>query len=534
MAERQIKKRKIKNDNFIPLEIIYEISKYIRNIKDFLHLTQINKYYYENLLINENKKVNEIISIILKEMDFNVTPSKSLPHYLFDKLESVAENSLAYKKELEMLTKFTNLKILHFSDLSEDYTFKYLPKLEELNIVGGQLKKDSFLNLKHIKKLLLHSCDINNSDLDNCLQNFTNLTELKIINCENHEKFTGKCLQKLNQLKNLNIMFSLIEDENLKNLTNLTKLNISNCDNIKGTCFKYLKNLEFLKAHGTNVKHLNELTKLKKLKISPISFDGETNTSFLKNMTNLEYLEIVVEECDDEDFKNLTKLKYLNLEGSGLSGKFINYLTSLEELQCCVSGIEDDSCLKNVKRLILENTPELTDSYLKQFKNLVKFKLNDIDNINGDCFLDLINLEKLDIAGTTKIKDEHLINLKKLKSLCISDSTTVTGECFKHFTQLKKLNAATSKVKEEYLECLTRLEKLELTLCPQIENGKFLLNMNGLKDLFIGEDISLLGREIEKLKKRIENGELLKNIELEELNEGDNNNEEEDIDDEDE
>ncbi|KAL9645768.1 hypothetical protein ABK040_003500 [Willaertia magna] len=390
--ERQTKKRKI--ESFIPLEIIYEISKYIDYIIDFLHLTQINKYYFENLLIKENEIVNEIFKSIFKAMNFRPKPTTTFPNYLFDKFQSL---SLYKMDDFKKLKKFTNLKTLRTWKIPNDYIFDNLLKLEEIYIYDRELNNNSLSKLTHLKKLSLQD-----------------------------SKF---------------------------------KISVSGYD--------YL----FLRPG--------------------------VGSNFLPNLTNLEYLDIISEWINGEDFKNLTKLKHLKI------------------LHCNIDDvIENEAYLKNVKRLSLQYY-EITD--LKQFTNLVKLDISftrDNDHFNSECFLHLINLEKLNMkrSDTKKIKDEHFINLKKLEHLNISYCKGITGECFKYLTHLKTLFAEKSEVKEEYLEHLQNIKKLYLTHCNQILKGEFLLNMNRLNELEVGHLILINRVEIEKIKKRIEKGELLKEI----------------------
>ncbi|KAL9645755.1 hypothetical protein ABK040_003487 [Willaertia magna] len=334
--------------------------------------------------------------------------------------------------DFAILKKFTNLKTIHTWKIPNNYIFDNLLKLEEIYIYDSELNNKSLSKLTQLRKLSLQDSKFNADLIDD---------EIISLN--------------INQLKHLQI---------------LTVATVRDSD------------------------YLKELINLKKLIISPFK-KTFLDSSNLKNLTNLEYLDFNG-RINDEDFKNLTKLKYLKIQGS-FSGKLIDYLPSLEELYCNFKKIKNNnSYLKNVKRLSLQCC-ELTD--LKQFTNLVKLDISftcDSDHFNGECFLHLINLEKLNMkrSDTKKIKDEHFINLKKLEHLNISYCKGITGECFKYLTQLKILFAEKSEVKEEYLE---HLQNIFNSLLNELE---------------VGEDILIFRVEIEKTKKRIEKGELLKEI----------------------
>ncbi|KAL9645767.1 hypothetical protein ABK040_003499 [Willaertia magna] len=391
-------------------------------------------------------------------MDFYPKPTTTFPNYLFNIFESFSVQKSI--DDFTILKQFTNLKTIHALQIPNDYIFDNLPKLEKLYIKDSQLNKNCLSKLTQLKKLSLRYCKFN-------------------------------------------------EDLSLPNHLNNLKLdNYAENDYLIFCNMNQLKHLENLTVTVCKKDYLKELTNLKKLKIH---IEKSVDSSFLRNLTNLEYLNITSERILDQDFKNLTKLKYLKIKGF-FSGQLIDYLPSLEELHCNFNKIENDAYLKNVERLSLVGRYEPID--LKQFTNLVSLNISSSVDFNGECFLHLINLESLNMAScdTYKIKDEHFINLKKLKSLNISYCNGITGKCFKYLTQLKTLYAEKSEVKEEYLKYLQNIEKLYLTHCNQIVKGEFLLNMNRLNELEVGNEILIFRVEIEKIKKRIEKGELLKEI----------------------
>ncbi|KAL9653179.1 hypothetical protein ABK040_009486 [Willaertia magna] len=90
------------------------------------------------------------------------------------------------------------------------------------------------------------------------------LKELIISNC--NEWFTGECLLHFNNLKNLDIKYSNVQDIYLNNLFQLKRLNIKNCININGECLLSLKNLTELDISSTSIKD-EYLQNLKKLKV---------------------------------------------------------------------------------------------------------------------------------------------------------------------------------------------------------------------------------------------------------------------------
>ncbi|KAL9656416.1 hypothetical protein ABK040_005181 [Willaertia magna] len=397
--ERKVKKRKL-NNFILPIEIVYEILLYLDETIDFISFSQINKYFYENLLIVDNIALNEIF----KNNDIYLLDN--LPHYLF-KLPYlfVQEND---NNNFNLLLKFYNLKKLIITGITDEqyFIFPKLEKLEELEIFFCDLSKNVFTNLHNLKKLEIdNSCSLLDDDL-----NFNNLINLK--------KLTFSCNK-------------LIGDS-LQNLMNLESLTIVNVKNI-------------------NV--LNSLINLKELTIGDID-----ECSFLQKLTNLEKLNIKSESLKDKDLIHLKKLKFLQFD-TAINGYCLTQLPNLEEVTCSLENVENLNTLKAIKRLRLLNlswktSKTFTDNDLKQLPNIVELTLRWNKTISEGALKELVNLEKLNISYNNNFKDKDLINLKKLKYLNISNCENINGKCLQYFTELKEIDITGTNIKQEYLQKL--------------------------------------------------------------------------------
>ncbi|KAL9643458.1 hypothetical protein ABK040_010073 [Willaertia magna] len=546
--ENCLKKRKLmkeKEENkFISIDILYEIVKYFNNIKDFINLSRINKYSYENLLINNlfNNLFHSIIeSQYINQNEFILT--NNLPNYLFEKLKylniSLTENNLNILKQFKNINKLN----LFYSEPSKFLNNNLITDIRT-NKDYNTILESSLLKLKdNLTSLTVEDCKLK----DNVIKDFVNLTFLKIVEIDfsffrRDFYFTGKCLQNFKQLTYLYIYDnSIVKDLYLKDLINLQELHLPKCTNITGKYFYRFKNLEILNVTENKIDdcfldNIVKITNLKRLSISNEKsnyFFYKLNSSFLRKMTNLEYLDIICDSTLDKDFCNLKNLKNL-IVYSGKENKKIgncfNYLNNLEELKCDLNIINDLKCLQKIKRLkikklsdnikdedlkyltnIIEikinesvigefllnllNLEKLTimeslikDEYFINLKNLQKLSLSDCSNISGECFNSLQNLKKLKLLNINTIFDNHLISLKKLQKLKIFYNNTITGECLKYFNHLKELYLNKTFIKEEYLEDLINIEKLQMQNCPCLVKGKFLLNMKQLRYLIIGEE----------------------------------------------
>ncbi|KAL9643369.1 hypothetical protein ABK040_014822 [Willaertia magna] len=487
-------------------ETLSEIIKYLSYV-DYIHLAQINKYFYDLLLIKDNYLFNQF-GDLLKYKLFDL---KNVPDYLF-KLKHLC---LFEKANFHVLENFTNLKSLNSSHIPEQYLIR-LTNLEKLySMAGRYLTKHTLLNLKNLKSLTIGwNKQLNDDwvkDLTNLkklclfqcpnfkgesLLNLNNITKLILSNCD----ISGKYFVNLKQLKVLRLRdCNNLLDINFE-LFNLRKLYIQYCPNITLNLLQNLNQLTKLEIDVTenninNInKYLKNLISLKYLDIN-INYRNEFDSSCLKYLINLEIL-IINEICskfEDEHFCNLGNLKELIIKSIGNSksnGRFLKYITNLEALDCDV--IFESDYYKSLIKLQKLNLGTKNDFkrnitnetiYLQNLRELTiqNLTLNFINNHIQLIHLKFINIDKCELLGNdslfnytpnltfltlneTNIDDKDLFCLKELKTLIIKKCDGFSGKSFTSFNKLNHLNISQSKnVELGYLRYLSELKKLFLT-----------------------------------------------------------------------
>ncbi|ACL70731.1 leucine-rich repeat protein [Halothermothrix orenii H 168] len=169
-----------------------------------------------------------------------------------------------------------------------------------------------------------------------------------------------------------------------------------------------LKNIKELRIHGIPVKDYSPLGRLKKLKVLTIwGYQAlpvdkywpcrVRDLSFLKNLTDLEYLEFKFNDIKDlSPLANLTRLKHLKINYDRVSNLDpISGLTGLVHLDLVNNNIEDISPLVGLKNLEIL---DLSGNRVKDITPLLKLcKLKSVTLKN--------NHFKLDIEVINKLKD---------------------------------------------------------------------------------------------------------------------------------
>ncbi|KAL9656784.1 hypothetical protein ABK040_004321 [Willaertia magna] len=403
-----------------------------------------------------------------------------LEELIVDNMYDINENTFTNLKQLKILSIFS------YNDLKDEW-LKNLNNLTELSIP----KKATFSGncLQYFKNLrFLHIRNCSNMD-DELLLNCKQLTNINVSFCN---KIFGNCFKELNELKHLNINYCYnVKEDFLNNLNNLESLNIIECKNIFGHCLQNLQQLQTLNIKVHSVTQLNILIHLKNLKNLHIVFIKDKNTEttiFLLNLINLEklYLKSFKDFIfRDEDFYNLKNLKFLKIVTkknnlSKFTGKYTQYCTKLEKISCNVSfEVKYLDYLTNIKFLNLQNIKEniYFNKAFSQFKKLEKLKLSSKFEI-------IINNDPTDLQLFTNLK--HL-TLQKLINLNVSELD----------------------IEDKDLMELNNIQYLNVTYCPKLVSGTFLLNMNKLIHLVCLEDEDLNKIEIDKVKNEIKKGNTL-------------------------
>ncbi|KAL9656519.1 hypothetical protein ABK040_005281 [Willaertia magna] len=491
-------------EHFLSRDILVKIAEYLNDVKDYLHLFQINKHIYENILNNKDF----ILDNHLFTFDRETKLIEKLPNYLFNLKYLNINNE---NNDFNLLLKFKFIKYLQINKLPEKFIFTEFPFLEELVIFNSILQKETFKNLTHVKKCYFTSCKIKDSYLDHLI----NLEELTFNNCK---EITGECLQHFDKLTSLTDISSFLDDdvaEYIEGLTKLKHLKIFTYSLSFNSYFlRNLINLETLDItlQDFDKEDLNLLINLKELSISGLDLnlsDDENNNCF-NNLINLVKLNVnCLTTFTGKCLLNLTNLVKLFIEGTPVKDQYLINLKNLKELNINYCKNIEGTCLQNMIGLqVLEaSNTNLEDNYLKQLRSLISLDLyvSVCKHITGECLLKLTNLEELIINNNENINENYFFNLTNLKTLEISKCKNITGKCFANLINLIDLFINGNCVNEDYLEKLTNLQTLHAFNCPSIKKGQFLLKMNKLNTFRTTNGYS----EIEELRERVKAGQTI-------------------------
>ncbi|KAL9643352.1 hypothetical protein ABK040_014806 [Willaertia magna] len=166
-------------EHFLTVDILSIIAEYLDNVKDFIHLFQINKFVYNNILNNSQTVLRN--NIFKKEVILCL--NEKLPPYLFQLQNlNITQTERKEINNFNLLNKFKYLNYLEIQRIPENFIFPNL-SLKKLHIDISALQQNTLINLqKQLTALEFDTCIVN----DNCLNYLNNLQTLKQVVMDYH------------------------------------------------------------------------------------------------------------------------------------------------------------------------------------------------------------------------------------------------------------------------------------------------------------------------------------------------------------
>lgn len=349
---------------------------------------------------------------------------------------------------------------------------KMYPFIITPNVIISTSTNLHILSRRTYVKKIRSTIDVDINDW--LLLKLSNLTHLDISYNLNNRSLTYRSINKLTNLIELKCCYSsCVTDKALYKLTNLTSLDCSNCA-VTSQSISLLVNL----------KHLIYVF------LDPMNTSNELNidTSFIENLTNLEYLKI--NSCVQQNKKGLLrlkKLKQLDLHNY-IHPDTIEVLPNLEYLNCGNYEYEDRHLigLNNLKQLICGHNCYFTYKSFTKLTNLNVLNLYGSKlHVSYDVIYTFINLTQI-YCYYFHLPDYVFKNMKNLKLLHCDDNLVLTDKCFEYIPNLTELNCGRNVLFTD--NGIITLNNLKTLLCGSNTKltDKTLLNLPNLTKLNCG------------------------------------------------
>ncbi|CCU55857.1 leucine rich repeat gene family [Choristoneura biennis entomopoxvirus] len=358
--------------------------------------------------------------------------------------------------------------------------------------------------LKNIKCIIIYGI-YNIKDILDCLPN------VEFIRMET-EKFYTLELDLFNNLHNLKYLlinnFNIINSNNIQYNNKLIYLELTNSIVDDENILLYVnKNLHYLKLFKTYVKlcYLEEFINLKYISIWDKNMYVEGN--YIKNMTNLQIMEIynIDNVCDIEKFYDL-KVVRLSLCNQIIDIKNLEFFHNIESLdiECNnMTYIESFEYLTKLKYLSI-NSYNTINNILYNINSssleILNISINTCNNeaINFELLKNMINLRSFKLVdenyNTFLIIDLNIImKMKNLENLYIENIYIKNIENINYLNNIKNLNLINNKISNiDFIYNNINIIELNLSrnLIYDITNLKYLkklkklsLNTNNIIDI---------------------------------------------------
>ncbi len=428
-----------------------------------------NTYLYKGDIFEDGAKYVNNGTLIYPDSETKVETWLGIPNSYLDNFINISMVDNLYTKSsydignIDGVGKLTGLKELYLDEahviIKDEFIFKNNVNLETLKInlehasMGGKaINLSSNINLK----TLYYYSDIGITDYPEQFKK-RNLNEdiTLFLYGDSYGDITNANIKNLQGVSRLGIIncnkknYSYVKElVNLKNLIITTPYDYDyNNDFVPISDFASISNLETLYYQGKMdyLSSTGTLPKMEKLKKLYLNVDGDLDNFNFENVSNVEYLSLKDDYCEDKDkrimelngFSSLNKLKYLNIENfclNNLTG--IEVLTNLETLVGSDLKLNNKvGSIKNFKGSVnnYANLPNLRSWYTYGYLNespkrtFSEEEIKIIKNLNYivcPYFNYIIsnieegefnNLEYLYVNGISQENLNKLVNLKELE-----------------------------------------------------------------------------------------------------------------------
>jgi Leucine-rich repeat (LRR) protein len=282
-------------------------------IVDFINLTSLNIQNskvesLKNLSNNGKIKYLNISNTKISEKNFNqLSYLKNINTLILKNINFTISNLIPFG-----LNKLNYLDVSNNPNLKNINEFKKFSKLKNLIMENANIS-NQFQNLKELQLINLNYLDISNNNLSNLnanedpniLSGMISLQGLNVSNTQIHDAFLQNYFSKL---KN-NTVFNKFIDRN-----NFSRISSDECKINRFSDYQFVSsikdviNLEYLDIHG------NSCLQTDKNNPSKSNFIGVINLNFLKSLTKLKYLDVSNNAIDD--LSPLKEIKALSGEKS--------------------------------------------------------------------------------------------------------------------------------------------------------------------------------------------------------------------------
>ncbi len=333
----------------------------------------------------------------------------------------------------------------------------------DLDLRDKNLNNADLLKLSQMTDLIELNLDDNPEITD--LSSLSGLTNLKVLRIQHTGVSDLSPIADLTGLTELYLANPEVSDlTTISGLTNLTELwlddgNTHSSEIVDLSPLSGLINLQRLTLPSTpdytDLSPLSALTELRELRMMGVHDSGANSIDsleFLKNMTKLEKLSIVVRNVDLSPLQNLTNLQQLSLAADKTHAEdlaLFSGMTSLEELvirgdsMCSASDMTALSGLTKLQKLILSVSGLRSLSGLENMSELEDFELYLTDSTLTD-LAPLANLSELrnfciSVGGNPPgpLDISALAGLSNLQTVEISPDRVANKDAVSHVPNVK-------------------------------------------------------------------------------------------------
>lgn len=357
---------------------------------------------------------NFVIRFEDKNLEVEIRKALKKPEGAITTVDAANVTELDLSKRV--MSKFDSYKVNTSDNIKSLEGLEYFINLEKLNLRGNNIADITpLMNLEKLRELDLSCNFIRNIEPLNNLQN------LEKLDVSWNGLSDVSFLEKLTHLKEFLLGRAIIfapVDYIMNNISDISVI-------------KDMKNLETVDLDGLDIKELDVLKEMRKLKKLVLANNRISSIDCLKDCVELEYLDIRNNQLKDiTPLERLIMLEYLYLSENGIDNiDALKNLTELKELNLnnnFTHSVEALIGITKLRKLMLDNN-----------------KLEEISALAN-----MTSLEELTLTNNFLVEIDVLGGLKRIKILNLYGNKIENIKSIKELTSLERLEIGNNPVTE--------------------------------------------------------------------------------------
>ena len=446
-------------------EIRFGVFKNLKNLKELIYsdgISSIRDFEFEN------SNLEKIV------MNDSIT---SIGNGIFKGNNNLKDITIPFTNDNgSLLEYFQTEEDSSLNEVLYNNTTYYLPSIENLNILHGDISENTFLGISESLKNIILSSEVKELNNTNFAGSFDNLISITALGCKTlDDELFKDCVN----LEEVNFDLDTIGNATFSGCTNLKTIDTSKLTEVPNEAFYHCKSLEAVDI--TNVTSIGE------------------KAFYQSSITNINGLNVT--SIGSYSFGYCSKLSNVNLPKiTTITERAFQYCTSLENIsfgQLTQIGIAAFSNCSKITSIDTSKVKSLGSSVFYGCSSLTSISITSLQDytLKSEAFYGCSNLSSVYLSTyVSTIGSRAVYNCEKLNHIDFTRVKVIETNAFSRCSSLKSLTMTGTSIEASAFS-YSGLETVNLNISGTIGNDAF-GNCDYIKTFVSSNESTTLGETI--------------------------------------